>query len=142
MQLIFVSALGYHVTIMLLKFTFLLQFRRVFPLPAFQRLCDISLVFLAVWTVAGIVGGVTICLPLSQNWDPQEPSWICEKRLWFWLGHGVVHVVTDIAILIMPLPLLRTLPLPPLHKMALIAVFCLGFLYVLSFVQAALWENL
>jgi hypothetical protein len=131
MQLIFVSSLGYHVTIMLLKVTVLLQFRRVFPLPAFQRLCDMSLIFLAVWTVAGIVGGFTICLPLNKNWDPQASAWVCEKRFWFWLGHGIVHVITDVLIFIMPLPLLRTLPLHPLHKMALIAVFCLGFLYVL-----------
>jgi hypothetical protein len=74
--LIFVSALGYHATIMLLKTTFLLQFRRVFPLPAFQRLCDICLAFLALWAVAGLVGGATICLPLDKNWDPREPAWI------------------------------------------------------------------
>jgi hypothetical protein len=129
MQLIFVSALGYHVTIMVLKSTFLLQFRRVFPLPAFQRLCNIFLVFLAVWTVAGIVGGATICLPL--NWDPREPTWTFEKRFWFWTGYGIVHVITDILIFLMPLPLLKTLPLPPLYKMVLIGVFCLGFLYVL-----------
>lgn len=114
---------------MVLKSTFLLQFRRVFPLPGFQRLCNICLVFLAVWTVAGIVGGVTICLPL--NWDPREPIWTCEKRFWFWTGHGIVHVITDFLIFLMPLPLLKTLPLPPLHKIVLIGVFCLGFLYVL-----------
>jgi uncharacterized iron-regulated membrane protein len=128
--LIFVSALGYHITIMLLKSTFLLQFRRVFPLPAFQLLCNIFMAFLAVWTVAGIVGGVTICLPLHKNWDPREPAWTCERRYWFWLGHGIVHVITDVLIFIMPLPLLKTLPLPPLHKMVLIGVFSLGFLFV------------
>ncbi len=130
MQLIFFSSLGYHVTVMLLKLTLLLQLRRVFPLPAFQRLCDMCLVFVAVWTVAGLVGGVTICLPLDRNWDAQHPTWICEKRFWFWLGHGIVHVITDVLLCIMPLPLLGTLPLPPRHKMALIGVFCLGFLYV------------
>jgi len=125
--LIFVSSLGYHVTIMLLKLTFLLQFRRVFPLPAFQRLCDIFMMFLAAWTVAGIVGGATICLPHNMNWDPQDRASVCEKRFWFWLGHGIVHVITDVILCIMPLPLLRTLPLPPMQKMALIGVFCLGF---------------
>jgi hypothetical protein len=130
-QLIFISSLGYHVVIMLLKSTFLLQFRRVFPLPNFQRLCDIFLAFLAVWTVAGIVGGMTVCLPLSKNWDPEAPIWTCENRLWFWMGHGIAHVITDILIFIMPMPLLKTLPLPPLHKVVLIGVFSLGFLFVL-----------
>lgn len=117
---------------MLLKATFLLQYRRIFPLPSFQRICDVFLAFLVVWTLAGLVGGTTICLPLSKNWDPLDPIWGCEKRVWFWTGHGIVHVVTDVFIFMMPLPLLKTLPLPPLHKIILIGVFCLGFLYVLS----------
>lgn len=129
--MIFVSSLGYHVSIMLLKSTFLLQFRRVFPLPTFQRLCDIFLAFLAVWGVAGIIGGATVCLPLSKNWDPHAPIWTCEKRFWFWMGHGIAHVITDILIFIMPMPLLKTLPLPPLHKFVLIGVFSLGFVFVL-----------
>ncbi|KXX74748.1 hypothetical protein MMYC01_209107, partial [Madurella mycetomatis] len=128
LELIFFTSLGYHVYLMLLKATFVLQYRRVFPLPVFQQICDIFLVFLAVWTLAGLVGGATICLPLSKNWDPLEPIWTCEKRVWFWIGHGIVHVVTDILILIMPLPLLKTLPLPPVQKIVLIGVFCLGFL--------------
>ncbi|KAK3897915.1 hypothetical protein C8A05DRAFT_19414 [Staphylotrichum tortipilum] len=124
-KLIFISSLGYHGTIMLLKATFLLQFRRVFPLPTFQLVCDIFLAFFAAWAVAGIIGGATICLPL--NWDPRAPTWTCDKRLWFWMAHGVIHVVTDVLIFIMPLPLLNTLRLPPLHKMVLIGVFSLGF---------------
>ncbi|KAK4235822.1 hypothetical protein C8A03DRAFT_17469 [Achaetomium macrosporum] len=127
LQLIFVSASGYHFIIMLVKSTFLLQFRRVFPLPTIQRLCDIFLVFIALWAVAGGIGGVVVCLPLSKNWDPLEPSWTCTTRYRFWLGHGILHVVTDVLIFVMPLPLLKTLPLPPLHKAVLMGVFCLGF---------------
>ncbi|KAK4466871.1 hypothetical protein QBC42DRAFT_319031 [Cladorrhinum samala] len=127
LKFVFVSSLGYHVDLMLLKATFLLQYRRAFPLPAFQRICDVLLAFFAVWALAGLIGGATICLPLEQNWDPISPVWACKKRLWFWVGHGIVHVVTDVVILIMPLPLLKTLPLPRLHKVVLIGIFCLGF---------------
>src|SRR5438309_864540 len=123
MQLIFFTSLGYHFYLMVLKATFLLQYRRVFPLPTFQRICDIFLAFLAVWTLAGLVGGTAICLPLSKNWDPLEQVWACERRVWFWISHGVLHVVTDVLIFIMPLPLLKTLPLPLVPKIVLIGVF-------------------
>jgi hypothetical protein len=135
---IFVSAFGYHVCIILLKSTFLLQFRRVFPLPTFQRLCDIFLAFLAVWAIAGLIGVATICLPISRNWDPREPISTCEQRFWYWLGHGIVHVITDLLIFIMPMPMLKMLPLPSLHKVVLMGVFGLGFLFVLPSSQAAL----
>ena len=117
---------------MLLKATFLLQFRRVFPLPTFQRLCNIFLTFLAVWTIGGLVGVATICLPTSRNWDPQESISTCNsRRFWFWLGHGIMHVITDLLIFAMPLPMLKMLPLAPLHKVVLMGVFCIGFLFVL-----------
>ncbi|KAK3983865.1 hypothetical protein QBC44DRAFT_302411 [Cladorrhinum sp. PSN332] len=127
LKLLFCTSLGYHLCLMLLKATVLLQYRRAFPLPRFQQICDIFLAFLAVWALGGLVGGAIICLPLSKNWDPLEPMWTCEKRTWFWIGHGIAHVVTDVLILIMPLPLLKTLPLPPVQKAVLIGVFCLGF---------------
>jgi hypothetical protein len=130
--MVFISSIGYHVCIMLLKYTFLLQYRRFFPLPKFQRLCDIFLAFLSVWAVAGLVGAVTVCLPVSKNWDLREPIWACTQRFWFWLGYGIVHVTTDVLILIMPLPLLGTLSLPPLQKVVLMGVFCLGFVFVPS----------
>ncbi|KAK4247458.1 hypothetical protein C7999DRAFT_14499 [Corynascus novoguineensis] len=128
LKLVYAASLGYHVTIMLLKATFLLQFRRVFPLPVFQRVCDIFLVFLGLWTIAGIIGGALICLPVSKNWDLQEPIWTCDERFYFWLVHGLMHLITDLIIFVMPLPLLKTLPLPPAHKFVLLGVFCLGFL--------------
>ncbi|KAK4157293.1 hypothetical protein C8A00DRAFT_11824 [Chaetomidium leptoderma] len=127
-KFIFVSTLGYHFCIILLKSTFLLQFRRVFPLPTFERLCNIFLAFLGVWAIAGLVGAVTICLPISRNWDPRESISTCNQRFWYWLGYGIVHLITDLLIFIMPLPMLRMLPLPPLHKVVLMGVFGLGFL--------------
>ncbi|KAL2129160.1 hypothetical protein VTI74DRAFT_8154 [Chaetomium olivicolor] len=131
LKLIFASALGYHFAIMLVKATFLLQYRRVFPLPAIQRLCDLFLAFIGVWTIAGGICGTVVCLPVSKNWDPREPVWTCDARYWFWLVHGILHVITDILIFIMPLSLLKTLPLPPVQKIILMGVFCLGFLFVI-----------
>src|SRR5690606_30105048 len=88
-------------------------------------------VFLGLWTVSGIVGGVLVCLPISKNWDLQEPIWSCNERFYFWMVQGAIHLVSDVVIFIMPLPLLKTLPLPPFHKVILVGVFCLGFLSVL-----------
>ncbi|KAL2267982.1 hypothetical protein VTJ83DRAFT_2828 [Remersonia thermophila] len=127
LKLVFFSALGYHSTIMLLRAAFLLQYRRVLPLPRFQLLCDIGLALLVVWTVAGLVGGLLVCLPLSGNWDPRNLNWTCDRRLTFWTAQGIAHVVSDVLILIMPMPLLKTLPLPRAHKIILIGLFSLGF---------------
>ena len=107
--------------------TFILQYRRAFPLPHFQRVCDIFFAFLIAWAVAGTIGATINCRPIEQNWDPLA-SRDCRQRLDFWLAMGVLNVVTDVFIFVLPLPLLRKLPLPISQKAVLIGVFSLGFL--------------
>jgi hypothetical protein len=110
-----------------MKATVLLQYRRIFPLPSFQRYCDIFLAFVFIWAVTGMLGTLLICLPIDRNWNPLEPT-NCGNRIYFWETYGILHVITDVFILILPLPVLKMLPLPRVEKRVLIAVFCLGFL--------------
>lgn len=116
---------------MQLKCAFLLQYRRAFPLPNFQRLCDAFLVFIALWSIAGLIAPVAVCLPIQDQWKPENvgPRRFCLARLNVWIVHGSIHVFTDVLIFIMPLPLIKTLPLTKLQRAALTAVFCLGFWY-------------
>jgi hypothetical protein len=126
-QFIWISTLGYSAAITLMKATVLLQYRRIFPLPHFQRYCDIFLAFVFIWAMTGTLGTLLICLPIKRNWNPLEPA-NCGNRIYFWETYGILHVITDVFILILPLPVLKTLPLPKVEKGVLIAVFCLGFL--------------
>jgi hypothetical protein len=122
-----IASTGYGAVIMLLKSTFLLQYRRVFPLHNIQRLCDAFLVFIIAWAIGGTIGSLLNCRPLKQNWDPSIYK-DCEARLYFWYCMGILHVLTDVAIFALPLPLLKRLSLPNLQKGVLIGVFSLGFL--------------
>lgn len=127
LKIIWFASMEYSFAITLMKATFLLQYRRVFPLPNFQRLCNIALSFLVIWAMAGLLGAMLNCLPLERNWDASAPN-SCTGRIKFWEAYAIMHVITDVLILIMPLPLLKTLPLPWVQKVVLMAVFCLGFL--------------
>ena len=127
MQLIWIASLEYSAAITLMKAAVLLQYRRVFPLPNFQRRCDMFLAFVFVWAMTGALGTLLICLPIERNWDALAPT-NCGKRVYFWEVYAILHVITDVFILILPLPLLKTLPLPRMQKAVLTGVFCLGFL--------------
>jgi hypothetical protein len=122
-----IASTGYGAVIMLLKSTFLLQSRRVFPLSNIQRLCDGFLVFIIIWAIGGTIGSLLNCRPFKQNWDPMIYQ-DCKARLYFWYTMGTLHVLTDVAIFALPLPLLKTLSLPKLQKGVLMGVFSLGFL--------------
>lgn len=126
LKFIWVATLGYGGAITLMKATVLLQYRRVFPLPNFQQRCDIFLAFVFLWGIGGTLGTMLICLPIERNWDASAPT-TCGKRIYFWEVYAILHIITDMIILILPLPLLKTLPLPRVQKWILTAVFCLGF---------------
>ncbi|KAF5846440.1 hypothetical protein GGP41_003892 [Bipolaris sorokiniana] len=126
LKIMWVTSVMYGALIMMLKITFLLQYRRVFPLPIFQRLCDASLVFIVIWATAATLGSLLNCPPIKSNWDPLRYK-DCKERLRFWYAMGVLHVVSDAAIFAMPLPLLQTLTLPRLQKGVLMGIFSLGF---------------
>jgi hypothetical protein len=117
-----IASTGYGAVIMLLKSTFILQYRRVFPLQNIQRICDAFLVFIITWAICGTIGSF-----LQQNWDPVIYK-DCKARLYFWYSMGILHVLTDVAIFALPLPLLKTLTLPRLQKGVLIGIFSIGFL--------------
>lgn len=112
---------------MLIKITFLFQYRRVFPLRNFQSVCDIFLIFIVIWAIGGTIGAILNCQPLNRNWDPLLPR-DCRGRMDFWVAMGIIHILTDAIIFILPLPLLKTLPLPRYQKGILMAIFSLGFL--------------
>lgn len=133
-QILFILSLGYHLILMMLKTAFILQYRRSFPLPSFQRLCDVFLIFIAFWTIAGAVAGGATCTPgataagLADLRVHGEPR--CRTGYRVWLAHGILNIATDILIYAMPLPMIRTLPLSRGQKFGLGAAFSLGFVQV------------
>jgi fucose permease len=90
-----------------------------------------SWVTLAVVNVAGLVltfFNVFQCIPVSQVF---APIGTCIPLITLYLASVPVNVITDIAILILPLPVLTAMQLPRKQKIILIATFGLG-IYVVA----------
>jgi len=117
----------YHVTFASIKATFLLQYRRSLPLPTVRTVCDVVLCFVVLWGAVAVIASGFICVPLRRLWDPFTPGY-CINELAFWYISSVISLLTDIIIFIIPLPLLRTLPIRSAQKAILLGVFGLGFL--------------
>ncbi|KAK2000705.1 integral membrane protein [Colletotrichum falcatum] len=109
-----------------IKATFLLQYRRTFPLPMFRTLCNVFIVFIAAFGIAQVVSVSFVCIPLRSLWDATVPGH-CFKRLPWWYAGSSISLVTDVMIVVMPMPLLRTIRLPPRQKVVLMGTFALGF---------------
>ncbi|KAJ4383127.1 hypothetical protein N0V85_008486 [Neurospora sp. IMI 360204] len=68
----------------------------------------------------------TAAIPLNSYWDfTIKRIWTAPQSMW-WSGTGL-HMATDFLIFLLPLPVVWTIMLPKRHKIALSAVFGLGF---------------
>lgn len=85
---------------------------------------------LALW-VGQVIACFTICIPLEKWWDIEAVSRWCGKaqdRLF--LSTSIVHTISDVAILVLPVPCLWALRFPFKTRVGLILVFSGGLVYV------------
>ncbi|MCJ1377479.1 hypothetical protein MMC17_000574 [Xylographa soralifera] len=132
----------YPLPIAATKFSILFYYSRIFQVPSFQ---------LPLYLVAGLIGcwviyveGAAIfsCVPVNAMWDPTITG-RCINIHSFFIGIAVPNVVTDIALLTMPLPYMWRLQVAWPKKIAVILVFMLGgFVAVVSIIRLTVLLNL
>ncbi|KAL2756610.1 hypothetical protein ACRALDRAFT_2026655 [Sodiomyces alcalophilus JCM 7366] len=109
---------------------FALQYRRVFPLSSFRRLCDAMIVFSLLFGISQIVISSLQCIPFAHTpISLQRGSGGCIHTMAWWLANAAINLAKDVVILVMPMPHLKRLPLPPKQRIVLMAIFGLGILY-------------
>ncbi|WDK10286.1 integral membrane protein [Colletotrichum graminicola] len=113
----------YNVAFTTIKIAFLLQYRRIFPLPKVELVCNIGITFLILFGISLVIStSITYSLLFSNRL-----SWSVDVLGW-WLTNASIHLITDIFIFLLPMPLLGQIKLQKLQKSALFASFFLGFL--------------
>lgn len=82
--------------------------------------------FIAAWAIGTVLAGLLICRPISMNWAPDTPGGTCGDQVLSFTITGVINLLTDVAVLAMPMPFLYKLQLPLYKKLVLVGVFSVG----------------
>jgi hypothetical protein len=69
-----------------------------------------------------------ICHPVQMNWNLLTLGGKCGNQTVAFAATGVMDVITDLLILILPIPIVLKIELPRANKIALLVIFCLGIL--------------
>ncbi|KAH8425447.1 PTH11-like integral membrane protein [Aspergillus melleus] len=121
----------YNASLACTKFSILFQYLRIFPGHSFRIACYITMVIVAIYSTWAIVSGYVNCVPVARFWNHEIPgSCLSFEAVWFF--NASMNIATDLALLIMPMPLLSHLQLPRIQKLALMAVFAIGGLVVIT----------
>lgn len=121
----------YNASLAFTKFSILFQYLRIFPGKPFRLACYATMAIVATYSSWAIVSGFVNCVPVAKFWNKDLPgNCLNFEALWFF--NASMNITTDIALLLLPMPLLSKLQLPRTQKIALIGVFGMGILVVVT----------
>ncbi|KAL2359488.1 hypothetical protein RJZ56_007656 [Blastomyces dermatitidis] len=100
---IFVAQVLYKVILCLTKTSIVLLYLRVFyAQKSFRWTCYVLIAFNIVSGIAFIPPTIWQCSPVHAFWDRSVPH-RCIKNLANWLSYALINILTDVAILILPI---------------------------------------
>lgn len=82
--------------------------------------------FCTTYSIAALVATALSCRPTAFFWDKSFQGGHCFNLLAFWFANAAICIFTDIALCVLPLPVLWKLRLPRRQKYSVLLVFLLG----------------
>ncbi len=128
-QWFFGAQIMYKVVITLNKVSILCLYNRIFSVEKwFRWTCYAANAFIISSGFAYIVATVFQCTPVSGFWNKSIKDLYCINSQSFWMSYALLNIITDFAILALPVTQVMKLRLPLLQKIGLTCIFALGAL--------------
>jgi hypothetical protein len=118
-------ALLWNATVCFSKLSVLLMYTTLIPVPSMVKWARGIGAMIIAWNVSDILAGFLICRPIARNWDLSLPG-TCGSQPNFYFSMGVINLITDAAIIILPIPYLLRLRLAMRKKILAIAMLSIG----------------
>lgn len=116
----------------LTKVSILFMYYRVFDLSRSARVYAVGIgAFVVLWSAMSTCLFILTCNPIQKMWNPNV-SGRCISLVGRWIASSVSTVLTDLAIIFLPMPQVFRMSLSKMGKLAVTLVFAQGFLYVLD----------
>ncbi|KAL8689055.1 MAG: hypothetical protein Q9224_004733, partial [Gallowayella concinna] len=115
----------------LIKLSILLQYLRIFvPNRKNNRLMFYA-IHILIWCnlifyLSKFIGLLAICVPRRKLWQPWTDGHCGDPNTWF-IASGLFNVISDFAILVLPLRCIWKLQIPTKKKIMIALVFATGF---------------
>ncbi|OJD38864.1 uncharacterized protein BKCO1_3000240 [Diplodia corticola] len=108
------------------KLSLLLFYRRLAPFAWFRAAIYVVMFVVIAYTLGIMFSLIFPCKPIASNWDITIEEGECINKTGIYIATAVINIATDIALLLLPVPVLARLQIPRLEKAALIAMFGVG----------------
>ncbi|KAJ9610699.1 hypothetical protein H2200_005476 [Cladophialophora chaetospira] len=126
LKVLYASIIVYNLGLFLVKDSILYQYLRFFVERRYRRAAWFLIGFILVGGVAFILTGCFACSPIAFSWDKSIQGGHCINQEPLWFSFSGFNILTDLAVWVLPMPVLWKLQLPRKQKLSLIGVFALG----------------
>ncbi|KAL2756653.1 hypothetical protein ACRALDRAFT_1069423 [Sodiomyces alcalophilus JCM 7366] len=108
------------------KLSILLLYTKLFPVASLVWIARGTGIVIILWAFATILTGCLICQPFEMNWNPTLPGGKCGDQVTSFTVTGSINLVTDVIVLVLPMPHLYKLHMAMYKRVTLICVFGTG----------------
>lgn len=134
LQLSKVLEFTYTPAVMFAKLAALFLYYQVFEVPFYRRIIVAIGVIVVLQGIVSLILAFSICRPFRYFWtqavDPNDG--VCGDVMLFYKSYSIPSLVTDVAMLVLPWPILAKLNIPTAEKVGLILTFLAASLCVQS----------
>ncbi|KAJ5703798.1 hypothetical protein N7493_010936 [Penicillium malachiteum] len=140
MHYLWLSVPFYNLSLILSKLSALFLYTRIFRGRGFLLATYITMTCLILAGFWMVTSGFVFCVPISAFWElNRNDKSHCLPMGPVWYSNSAMQIVSDIVIMILPMPVLSKLQLPFKQKAGIILVFGLG-VFVIATSSARLYE--
>lgn len=122
----YITAPIYNVALTITKLSALCQLLRFFVMPRPRAAAKTLLWVVVMYGIAIPIVCIFSCRPINSWWDRSIQGQKCINLTAFWYINASLNIVTDIAVVALPLYVLKDLNLPRRQKWAVNAIFLVG----------------
>jgi hypothetical protein len=127
LKLLIANQVTYALALGLVKSSLLLTLIRIFHVfKRFRIMAYCTIAFCICWAIQTILIAFLICRPISYNWDQVNQTGKCGDLTSAYVSIGIVDVISDIIIFVLPIPLINRLKMRRGSKFATMGLFALG----------------
>lgn len=123
------NQLLYHPILALTKVSILLLYHRLSVSKSFRMWVNVLIGLNIALTTSIFVSDLLQCIPMAFLWDKTIPGGKCMNQQAFFVGSAVMNIISDCAVLVLPIPMVWGMQTNMRKKIALIVLFSLGVLY-------------
>ncbi|GAP89804.2 putative integral membrane protein [Rosellinia necatrix] len=130
---IYILQTTYKISISLTKMSIVLLYLRIFGgVQWCKRACYILLAVIVLYSIALIIASICECIPVIAVFDKSVASKKCINNGPFRFASTAFSIATDVVIILIPIPLIRSLQIPREKKILLIFGFGLGIFVIIT----------